>query len=120
MSWATALPAAARKHKPPHGGLGLAVREIIAHAWFSDSLSALKDRYPDVKNDTTIDISPRLSDGLKTGDCDTVLVGAHPIAGTCPALDLATSRFVSVGRGEGKGKARIPAPEDLPSRRIIA
>ena len=119
VSWTAELQSCANKRKSPHGRVSLGVSEIIAHTWLADLLSALDEKYPDVKVDTTIDMTPPLLDGLKRGDCDVILIGAHRIASTYPTVALGKCRFVWVGGAERQARMQSLTPKDLQSRRII-
>jgi len=55
------------------GTVRLGVTEMIAHSWLGDYLSALRDEFPNVMADLTVDLSSNLSDALFNHSIDLAL-----------------------------------------------
>jgi DNA-binding transcriptional LysR family regulator len=119
LAWTEQLRASVNEKTSPRGRASLGVSEIIAHTWLSTLLSSLNEKYPGLDIDTEIDLTPRLIDGLQSGQFDVVLVGAHHLSTTFPSLFLGTTKFVWVGKpGAWSGMSPL-TPTDIQAERII-
>lgn len=68
--------------------LRLGVTEMIAHSWLGAYLSALRDRFPNVRIDLTVDLSATLSDALFDRSLDLALQSGPFNRKTSGSIDL--------------------------------
>src|SRR5260370_4077587 len=101
------------------GRVSLGMSELIAQAWYSKLIAVMSERYPEVKIDATVDMTPSLVRGLDSGEFDVVLVGAHHLSTTHPTLELGSKVFVWIAKPGGQPIERPLRPRDLQSWRII-
>lgn len=101
------------------GRVSLGMSELIAHTWYSKLIAVMSERYPEVKIDATVDMTPSLVRGLDSGEFDVVLVGAHHLSTTHPTLELGSKVFVWIAKPGGQPIERPLRPRDLQSWRII-
>jgi DNA-binding transcriptional LysR family regulator len=93
----------------------LGVTELVAHTWLRDFLVAMRDRFPNVTVELTVDMSERLSELLQDGDLDLALQsgpfgraasGSLPL-GTAPYLWVAAPGLVD-RTPDAAALARLP------------
>jgi len=101
------------------GRVSLGVSELIAHTWLPALIALMDHRYPEVKIDATIDMTPPLVRGLESGDYDVILAGAHRFATTFPTLDLGSESFVWIARADYQIGRRPLRPRDLQGQHVI-
>lgn len=108
-----------RVQGPLHGRINLGVSELIAHTWLSDLLSALSSRYPGLRINPTIDLTPKLLSELDAGEFDVILIGAHALSTTHPVRDLGSVSYRWIGRPPVAVSDTPLTPRDLQARQII-
>ena len=79
--------------------LRLGVTEMIAHSWLGAYLSALRDRFPNVRVDLTVDLSATLSDALFDRSLDLALQSGPFNRQTSGGIDLGGYPHVWVASG---------------------
>ena len=108
-----------RVQGPLHGRVNLGVSELIAHTWLSDLLAALASRYPGLRINPTIDLTPRLLSELDAGEFDVILVGAQVLTTVNPMINLGSVRYHWMGRPPVGGSGRPLGVHDLQAHQII-
>ncbi len=92
--------------------LRLGVTEMIAHSWLGDYLSALRDRFPNLMVDLTVDLSTTLSSALFDHSIDLALQNGPFDRQTSGGIDLGGYPHVWVaadGLGIGQDALTIEA-----------
>lgn len=101
------------------GRVNLGVSDLVAQTWLPKLITLITNRYPEVRVDVTVDVTPPLVRGLETGDFDVVLVGSHRLATTFPTLELGSETYAWVEKANSKSSVQPVRPRDLQARRII-
>lgn len=92
--------------------LRLGVTEMIAHSWIGTYLSALRDRFPNVRVDLTVDLSTTLSDALFDRSLDLALQNGPFNRQTSGGIELGGYPHVWVASGAlGIGRDALSASD---------
>ena len=89
------------------GTLRLGVTETIVHSWLGDYLTALRERFPNVMADLTVDLSSNLSDALFDHAIDLALQSGPFDRPTSGAVDLCSYPMVWVASPELGASERV-------------
>lgn len=82
------------------GVLHLGVTELVAHTWLSRFMVAMRDRFPNVLVELTVDVSDNISAGLFAREIDLAIQNgpfARPASGSVP-LDRAPMVWIASAR----------------------
>jgi len=78
------------------GALRLGVTEMIVHSWLGEYLAALRERFPNVAADLTVDLSSNLSEALFSHSIDLALQSGPFNRQTSGSVDLGSYPLVWV------------------------
>jgi DNA-binding transcriptional LysR family regulator len=102
-----ALIAAADQKSLIEGTLRLGVTEMIVHTWLRDYLRALKDRFPNVTVELTVDLSVNLEKGLAERGLDLALQNGPFSRLTSGQIDLGAYELIWVAAPELAPQGKI-------------
>ena len=101
------------------GRVSLGVSETIAHTWLPELLSILKQDYPELAVDLSVNNTRQLLRGLEQDNFNVVLVGSSGVVTEYPVLELGYSILAWMAKPDTEDVSKPLTPRDLQSRRIL-
>ncbi|MEM9798357.1 MAG: LysR family transcriptional regulator [Pseudomonadota bacterium] len=101
------------------GVLRLGVTEMVVHSWLGAYLAALKNRFPNIDVDLTVDLSANLSDALFTRSLDLALQSGPFNRQTSGVLDLGSFPLIWVAAPDLGVAKRALSLGDLAAHPIL-
>ncbi|WP_146347187.1 LysR family transcriptional regulator [Falsiphaeobacter marinintestinus] len=101
------------------GVLRLGVTEMVVHSWLGAYLSGLKDRFPNIDIDLTVDVSANLSDALFSRSIDLALQSGPFSRQTSGAIELGSFPMIWVGAPDLGIGQRVLSLRDLAANPIL-